>query len=112
MLLVVTSRYTLDQPAYFVIDLLDTLKILASTRVLAALRGILLSEDSLRSLLLPMDNLRLTHEPLPVCLSAMFVISISIHLGQFEVVAFGEGGLFVLDETAPAEGLREGFPSL
>jgi hypothetical protein len=111
-LLVATSRDTLDQPAYFVIDLLDTLKILTSARVLAAFCWILLPEDGLRSLLLPIDHLRLTGKPLSMGLKAESNIAIDIHLGQLEVVALGVGGLFVLDEAAPAEGLCERLPPL
>lgn len=111
-LLVATSGYTLDQPTYLVIDLLYPLKIFTSTRVLTTLRRILLPEDNLRSLLLFMSELRLTRHPLPVGLMPIPTIAIGIHLGQLEVVAFGEGRLPVLDETAPAEGLREGLTTL
>jgi hypothetical protein len=97
-LLVATSGDTLDESAYLVIDLLYPLKILASAGVFAALWR----------LLLPVEDLRLAGEPFPVGLVTVPCSAVGVHLGLFEVVAFGEGGLLVLDETTPAEGLREG----
>lgn len=92
--------------------MLDTLEILTSTRVLAALCRILLLEGKLRSLLLFLGELRLARDPLPMGLKPIPIFAIGIHLGQLEVVALREGRLLVLDEAASAECLREGLTSL
>lgn len=94
-----TRRDALDEPADLTIDRVDLLEILA---LFGLQRRMLLHHLAQKRVLLP----------LLLLLRLLSYQWLYVHLLQFEVIAFREGRLAVLNGTASPEGLSEVIPHL